>query len=198
MDNNHIADRQKLKSIIHYICSKYNGNNKLGAVKLNKIIWFFDKFWFKQHYQSATSISHYCRKQKGPMIPDFYAIIKELETEGKITTTPIAPLSFNHPKYNSIQPLGDDSFLLEEQLALLNEIADIIVNELSASEASDLSHKNCWNSFADGQFIPIEAVLWDDNDDEEASKPSAEMIAWVEDNKEILLEEMRLDDVKHG
>lgn len=183
MNNQYIGDRQRLKLIIQYVCKKYSVNGGLGAIKLNKILWFFDKFWFIENRESATSISHYWRQPRGPMIPDFYDVIKELEDVKILSVRTIGPNSFKQTKYNCYEePNNILEFINSKQLALLDETAKVIVQELSANDVSELSHKNCWNSFADGSYIPLETVLWDDDD----ILPSDKMMQWIElDNKKV-------------
>ncbi len=174
MQSEYIGDVPKVKSIIHYICEKYNHNGGLGAVKLNKILWFLDKFWFLEHHESATTISHYWRQPRGPMIPNFYDITRELEAEEIIKISTIGPNSFKQTKYNCDVKNNISDYISDKQLELLDEIADVMVNKLSGNAVSELSHQNCWNSFADGSYIPLETVLWDD-----ITPPSEKMMEWI-------------------
>ncbi len=182
--NQYIADKQKLKLIIQYVCEHYNSNGGLGAIKLNKIFWFFDKYWFIENGESATSISHYWRQPRGPMIPDFYNVIKELEDDNILSVSTIGPNSFKQTKYNCYKkPDNILDFINSKQLELLDEIAQVIVEQISANEVSELSHKNCWHNFSNGSYIPIETVLWDEDD----MQPSDKMMQWIEQdsNKKV-------------
>ncbi|MCH9852857.1 MAG: SocA family protein [Alphaproteobacteria bacterium] len=183
IDNN----TDKLKSIIHYICNKYNDSNSVGAIKMNKILWFFDKFWYQQHLESATSLSHYQREKFGPMIPNFYDIIDELEKDNIIKKSVIGPHSFKRQKYHcETKPNSIGKYLTEPQIAMLDEVADSIIHHFSDYDISEASHQNCWHSRKNGEEISIETVLWDD-----MVMPSPEMQQWAMDNADSIQSDLR-------
>ncbi len=167
-------DKEKLKKLIHYVCHKYKGDRNFGATKLNKIFWFADKYWFHKHQQSLTTLSYYMKRQRGPMLPGFYDLINELEKAGTVTVQIELPHSFQKKTYHcETQP--DMAGISGEEIAMIDEVADAIINHYSANEISELSHDFCWCNAEMGREMPISMTLL-----EFSKEPTAETMKWVE------------------
>ncbi len=170
-----MVDNDKVKAIIHYICINHPIPEGVNALKINKIFWFFDKFWYQKNLESATGITHYLREERGPMIDNFYPLAEELQNDGKIKISVIGENSFREKRFTFDNKENNvEEYLSTPQTKLLNEIADIIIHKYSDHDISELSHQNCWQAFNTGNLIPIETVQWDDK-----RQPSSALLEWV-------------------
>src|SRR5579862_7607173 len=78
-------DREKFKSLVHYICWRcMDDPSKLGYVKLNKILWASD---FTAYYERGEPITGagYVKRQYGPVPGAIVPILRELEEQGFLT-----------------------------------------------------------------------------------------------------------------
>ena len=82
-------DRDKFKSLVHYVCWKAGDPSKLGAIKLNKILWLAD---FLAYYERDRAITdaRYIRRQFGPVPSAIQPVIRELQEEGILRVAEVA------------------------------------------------------------------------------------------------------------
>jgi hypothetical protein len=87
-------DKDRFKMLVHYACASVDDPSKLGAVKLNKIVWFSDVFAFQELGDSITGAT-YIKEKFGPIpqkkIVDF--VVKNI-TDG-FTAAGISELTHN-------------------------------------------------------------------------------------------------------
>ncbi|ABB56794.1 Panacea domain-containing protein [Synechococcus elongatus] len=154
-----LESRDKLKSLVHYICSKRSGSPSLGSTKLNKILWFLDSIVYRQTGKPITG-AKYKKLQHGPVPVDILAIQKELESEGKISVSYDRSYGFGFRTtiYTSLQE-PDKSLLEEDELKFVDIVISRICDGHTARSISEHSHDVIWEAAAMGEEIPLEAVL---------------------------------------
>ena len=79
-----IFNREKLKRLIHYVAYRcIERPQKLGAVKLNKVLWYSD---LEAYVSSGTPITgdKYIKKPRGPVSSSLMPVVAELEDERKM------------------------------------------------------------------------------------------------------------------
>lgn len=74
---------KKFVSLVHYVCYKADKNH-FSTMKLNKILWLSDMFWFFQHGESITG-EKYIKRQFGPVPAHIFNAIEKLKNENKLT-----------------------------------------------------------------------------------------------------------------
>src|SRR5260370_28750131 len=75
---------KKFKSLVHYICWTCADPTKLGAVKLNKVLWRADFRAYLELGQPVTGAT-YVKRQFGPVPSDILPTLRELEAEGNLS-----------------------------------------------------------------------------------------------------------------
>jgi len=76
------VDFEQFKRLVHYICSVAD-QDQLGAIKLNKILWFADAMAFARDGQSITAAT-YMKQKFGPVPRPMVPAMDALEKEGKL------------------------------------------------------------------------------------------------------------------
>lgn len=152
----------KTKKIIVYIIDYFQNNyspNKLGAVKLNKILWFADRAFMYEHYKSITQ-GEYIRNPNGPVLKKIDKILSELEKDGYIKGIGIKKGRYTQKSFKSIKKPDLKGIAAQE----INTI-DSIMAELaskSARELSEQTHDELWEKTKNGDIMPLESVFLKD------------------------------------
>ena len=146
----------KFKSIVHTIIHDCDHPMKLGAIRLNKILWFADVIAYRETGESITGAT-YVRRHKGPVPARIVDVLGELQQEGKIEVK--EPKSKYAPReFRSLKgPVQDN--LSKDEKDLIDLCRNHICNNFSAGEISELTHNHIWGAARDGEEIPLEATL---------------------------------------
>ncbi len=165
-------DREKYKALVHYICDVCGDPSKLGATKLNKILWLSDALAYAKLGQSITG-ERYVKRQFGPAPYNFLGIREELEQEGKIAVrygdyfgrTQTQFFSLQRPEISDFKP---------EEIDLVSGVINAVCAK-TAKEISDWSHADIWKVAEYGEDIPHYALfVWQLGEIDEDS------IAWAD------------------
>jgi len=167
-----IMNNEKLKNLVHYICHKVKDPSKLGLTKLNKVLYYSDFLFYLQNYKPITEET-YIKKDHGPVSKNLTRILKELQTEGKVFEREQAVIDFTRHELVSVKR-PDISAFEPEEIALIDEIIEIISNNYTAQSISDLTHDEVWEVAQDGEKIPYHAILGKE------STPSQKAVKWAE------------------
>lgn len=163
--------KEKLKNLVHYICHKVKDPSKLGKTKLNKVLYYSDFLFYLQNYRSITGET-YIKKDHGPVSKHLDKILRQLEEEGKVFKREQAVIDFTRHELVSVRR-PDISEFEPEEIALIDEIIEVISNNHTAQSISDLSHDEVWEIAKDGEEIPYYAILGKE------SKPSEKAVEWA-------------------
>lgn len=175
LKNRDKMNSEKFKNLIHYICHKVRDPSKLGKTKLNKILYYSDFVYYLKTYKSITG-EKYVKNEFGPVPANINKTLRVLVEEGKIAEREMAVIDFTRQEIVSIkQP--DISEFKPEEIALIDEIIDVISNNHTAESISNLTHNDIWETARYGEEIPYYAILWQE------VAPSEKSIQWA--NKSI-------------
>lgn len=149
---------RRLHNLVHYVIFRTN-YEKIGKVKINKILWFADREYM---YQKHDSISHseYIKQPNGPVPKKINAILKTLEKEGKIIRRDVAKGSYIQHSFISLIEPELDCFT-PKQISIIDSWCEKISN-MSAAEISEYSHDDDYEIAKNGEVIPIETVFRSD------------------------------------
>ena len=150
-------NRNKLKELILLICRECRDPEKLGAVKLQKILWYSDGRSFTMTGEPITGET-YIKGQFGPVSPHVNALVRELEAEGKLTVRDVEYKGYPKKEYIA-RADADKSLFSEGELNLIKENIRNICEDHTASSISERSHNFVWEAAAMNEPIPYEA-LW--------------------------------------
>jgi hypothetical protein len=148
----------KLKEAVHIVVQSCANPARLGATRLNKILWFADCASYRQHGQSITGET-YVKRQYGPVPRSILEAISELRQEGLISVR--EEPSFNGGfmrQFFSLSPVNMKQ-ISEADRAVLEAFASVICDDFTAAEISDASHDQIWEAAELGEEIPMRATL---------------------------------------
>lgn len=150
--------KEKFKSLIHYICWRCHSDpSKLGAVKLNKILWLSD---FISYYNSGQPITgaRYVRRKFGPVPGAIVPALKELETEGALS---IRDTTFHgkRKKEYAVKKKPSLKVFDEKELKLIDTVITYVCESHTAKSISEQSHDHLWESAEDGEEIPYFTIF---------------------------------------
>lgn len=169
-------DREKFKALIHYACATVNDPTKLGAIKLNKILWFSDVFAFADLGRSVTGAT-YVKQKFGPVPRAMVPLLYELAREGKIRIDDVSYFGKTKKQYVPLLP-ADPSVFREQEKQVIDYVIRQITDHFTATEISNLTHEDIWKMAEIGEEIPLSAMLASDlgevNDDD---------LDWVKDQQ---------------
>lgn len=150
-------DADKFRALVHYICWKAQDPTKLGATKLNKVLWFVDTIAFVKHGHSVTG-APYIKRQFGP-VP--HPVLPELEYLRAAGALAIRETEyFGKPKREFFALTEPDISAFDPtDISLADSVIDIICNKHSAVSISELTHDEIWQMAEIGEELPHYAVL---------------------------------------
>lgn len=151
-------DQAKFKKLVHYICWRCaDAPSKLGAVKLNKILWISE---IASYYATGHSITstRYVRRQHGPVPAPILPILRELEEEGVLTVREAHFHGFVKKEFVVNQP-ADPGFLTEQERRIVDDTIVFICERHTAQSISNATHDHIWTLAADGEEIPFYTVF---------------------------------------
>jgi hypothetical protein len=146
----------KFKALVHYIvheCRESPG--RLGAVRLNKALWYTDVTAFKMNGASVTG-EKYVKRAKGPVPAHILATLRELRDEGKIL---IQEPEFPYDPRKFISLVSPDTEHLSDDERSLATSTLSTVCGYTANGISELTHDIIWDAASEGEEIPLYATL---------------------------------------
>lgn len=148
----------KFKALVHHVVSSCDNPNKLGAIRLNKILWFADTLSYRAHGVPMTG-EHYVKRKFGPVPKTILRTLGELEEENKIVIRDKeTPFGTNMRHFiNLTEP--DDSVFSPDELNLIHGLLVEICDNHTANSISDLTHDQVWEAAEFGEEIPLAATL---------------------------------------
>lgn len=149
--------KDRTKELVHYIIDRCDDPKKLGATKLNKILWYADTFSYRKTGNPITQ-SAYIKRQHGPVPKDVVSILHTLANEGKIGMKEVPFFGRMKREFMSLSKADANSFTADE-LEIVNLILTDICNDFTASSISEASHDVAWQAAAMGEEIPLYAAL---------------------------------------
>lgn len=145
---------EKLKEALHYVIARCDDPARLGAIRLNKIMLFADRFAYRMNGATITA-DPYVKRRLGPVPKNVLAAIGELASEHKIVVREVATFGNKVMRhYITMKPAEVDA-LSEQDREILNAVTSIICDNFSANEISDATHDQVWEAAELGEEIPI-------------------------------------------
>lgn len=149
-------NRSKFKALVHYVIAK-SDSSRLGSIRLNKILWYVDTLTYRAGGESVTG-GAYVKRQFGPVPKHILSMLGELEHEDSIVIRERERFGYPMKDYVALTD-PDTSSLSAKEIALVDEISDLICNSHTAESISELSHDQIWEAANIGEEIPMSAVL---------------------------------------
>jgi uncharacterized phage-associated protein len=145
----------RLSEVAHYVIAHCTPE-KLGATKLNKVLWYSDVIFYRLHGRTITGAEAYEKRQYGPVPKDIYGVIRSLRAAGKIkervNPTPAGP----RREFVWLEAPTVGSFSAEE-IDVLRDVMEQVCEGHSAASISDLTHDALWDETEIGQEMSVRA-----------------------------------------
>ena len=143
----------KFKAIIHYVCDKAGSDpSVLGAIKLNKVLWYSDAINYMVTGSSITG-EMYVKRQHGPVPKHIPAAIEELIKEKKIVRGKVDHFGFMKNEYHVIVDV-DKSIFSANEISLIDEAFEHVCLKNTAKSISEETHGIIWQIAEMGEEIP--------------------------------------------
>lgn len=165
-------NRAKLKALVHYVIAK-SDPSRLGAIRLNKILWYVDTLSYRADGASVTGET-YVKRQHGPVPQNVLSILGELEHEDAIVVRKRQRFGLPMTDFIAVKD-PDTSSLSVTDMELAEDLRAHICEDHTANSISQLSHDQIWEAANIGEVIPLQASL--------ASSPGEvtdELLEWAE------------------
>jgi|SRR5690349_8161510 len=145
-------DHDKFKSLVHYVCWRCSEDpSRLGAVKLNKILWAADFAYYYEHGKPITGAG-YIKRQFGPVPRAILSVLKELQSEGSLNIREVPFHGYKKKEFIADQPQATD--LDDDERQIVDAAISLICDEHTAKSISQRSHDHVWRVADDGEEIP--------------------------------------------
>jgi uncharacterized phage-associated protein len=154
-------NKEKFKSVLHYIISKCGNKDNVGRTVVYKLLYFSDFDFYEINEVSLTGEKYTC-KPKGPVPNHFLKVKNELINENKIKEENIV-ISLNRKQYRySSLKQANVSLLTEKELQTINNVI-IKLAHMSANQISEYSHGDMpWKVASNGEELDYEYVFYRD------------------------------------
>lgn len=150
-------DQDRLKTLVHYICYQCHDPSVLGAIKLNKILWYSEVIAFGRSGDSLTGET-YVKQQFGPVPRHVLGIIEDLKAEGALVTREVEFYGKLKKKYIALKK-PDITMFTADEISLVDSVIDVVCHKHTASSISMASHDAIWKLAEIGEEIPLYAAL---------------------------------------
>jgi len=151
-------NRNKFKSLVHYVCAKCDDPSLLGATRLNKILWYAETFAFLNFGESMTG-AKFVKRQFGPAPTAIVPVLEELVGEKLLLVREVSFYGFPKKEYISLKTPTLGSSFTPEQISIVDGVIDAVCNDHTAKSIVSLSHDAIWEMAAIGEELPLYTAL---------------------------------------
>ncbi len=149
-------DVEPLKAAIHFVTRSYATEpERLGSIRLHKILWFTEIMALRQLGQRIFGET-FSKAPYGPMASHLDEVVTALKSSGHLFVR-TSDGDFDADVYIGKgnpegRPLSDD------QWRILKSVMRRIVDDHSATSISERTHDVLWESCSLGEIMPVEAA----------------------------------------
>ncbi len=143
-------NREKMRAVILRTCHAC-ASEQLGAVKLNKVLYFLDMISYATNGLSVTGAT-YRKRPFGPTTDQVLGVLRDMKASGDID---IKEDNFHgYTKKNYIPLVSEPDHVLNEgEQSLLDDVIEFVCRENTAREISEFSHQLPWEMAESGGVI---------------------------------------------
>lgn len=150
-------DQAKFRDVVHYICARCP-SEKLGSVKLNKVLYYADMVKFALEGTPLTGAT-YKKRQFGPAVSRLVPMLRQLESDGAISIRQVDYFGYRKWAFESKRE-PNLSRLSEYDRGLLNDVIDFVCFNNTAKTISELSHTRAWERVNFGDEMPYQSAFY--------------------------------------
>jgi|SRR5271165_6894597 len=150
------VDMRRLEEAVLFICSTCRQEDRLGAVKLSKILYYSDMINFA-HFGKSITGSTYVKRQRGPVPKEVVEAINNLKTSGRLETREVSVFDKTRREFDALDE-PELKIFEHRELKLINDMIGAACS-YDAQEISDISHTVVWEVADMGEELPYESFL---------------------------------------
>ena len=144
----------KLKALVHFMIAQcQDWSVELGAIRLNRALWFADVAAYQDNKTSITGVK-YIKQHQGPVPESIDAVLGELAAEGKIRIQQ-ARNGFDVQKFAAVTPPNASS-LNDYDRGIATTSLEALFGR-STNIISEMKHDLIWDIAFLGEEIPLYA-----------------------------------------
>lgn len=161
MNNTIEFNKDKFKSVLHYIINKCGCKNNVGRTVIYKLLYFTDFNYFEL-YEKPLTCETYKKLPRGPAPSHFHESVEELIQESKISETK-KPFLDGY-KFDYVSLIEPDYNLTDDELNVIDNVISKLGN-MNSKEISNYSHGDMpWRATDDYGIIDYGFVFYRDPD----------------------------------
>jgi hypothetical protein len=149
-------DMRRLEEAVLFICSTCRAEDRLGAVKLNKILYYSDMLRFAATGKSITGAT-YVKQQRGPVPKEVVEAINTLKAAGRLETREVSIFDKTRREFDALDE-PELKIFEHPELKLIQDMIGAVCG-FDAQEISDISHTIVWEAADLGEELPYESFL---------------------------------------
>lgn len=149
-------DREKMRAVILHACHSCAPSD-LGAVKLNKVLYYLDMLTYA-HHRSAVTGATYRKRPNGPASDQLLFLLREMERAGDIQINNVDYHGYIKKEYVALaeEPRG---ILNDIDISLLDDVIEFVCRRHTARSISEYSHSLPWEMAQMGGEIPYRSAM---------------------------------------
>ena len=147
----------KFVATVHYVCNKASDPSVLGAVKLNKVLWYSDVMQYMVTGEAITG-EEYVKRQHGPVPRHIVQAVDRLVAERKVARGKVDYYGFVKSEYISLAE-PDLSLFTPDEVARIDEAFEHVCLKNTAKSISEETHGVVWQLAGMGEVIPYATVF---------------------------------------
>lgn len=152
-----LAQQDRTEAVAHYVIAR-SDENKLGAVKLNKIMWYADLEAYRRCGRTITGQTSYEKQKLGPVPNNIVRAIRHLEQTDVIKTRMVPTFGDRDRRQYVWLESPDLSVFTPDEVDILNEAINWVCDNHTAASISELTHDTLWEQAELGEQIPVGAA----------------------------------------
>ncbi|MDE0254302.1 MAG: Panacea domain-containing protein [Rhodospirillaceae bacterium] len=162
---------KKYEALVHYIIHECRDHpERLGAIRLNKALWFSDVIAYQTEGSSITGET-YLKRRLGPAPRHILPMLRDLQKDGAIVIKEPEFIYESREFYSMRSPPSE--VLSEYERRLARAVLDGLLGR-TANAVSEMSHDIIWDAADDDEEIPVFATLVS-----QPGRVTPDMIEWA-------------------
>ena len=149
-------DKEKMRAVILRACHTCTRED-LGAVKLKKVLYYFDMISYAHHRASGAGAT-YRQRPNGPTSDQLLFLLRDMARVGDIDILEVDYHGFFKKEYIAkvAEPVG---VLNSDEIELLDDVIEFVCRQNTARSISEYSHSLPWEMAEMGATIPYRSAL---------------------------------------
>lgn len=132
--------------------------DRLGAVKLHKVLYYTDMLTFLDTGKPVTG-AEYRKRPYGPTCDAVLSVLDELRYTDQIKVENVEYHGYLKKQFTLAGEPPATNHLSDSEIETLNEMVDFVCNNNSAKTISDFSHDMVWEMVEFGDVIPYHNAI---------------------------------------